>query len=471
LTTPILLCDLDNSLLKTDLLFETLLKLIRTKPWLITKLPAWCLKGKAHLKAMIAHHISLDPALLPYHDEVVRLVKARRQAGAKTVLISASNHELVTKIGEHCQYFDECVGSSNSVNLKGKNKLAWIEQHYQGAFEYIGDSTADLPIWTKASRAILVNPSALLTKKVQDLGVPYQAIHDRPNQLELVLKQIRPHQWVKNALIATPMIAAHRIYEPSLWLATLTAIASFSMIASLVYVMNDMLDVENDRKHPTKKARPFASGHLPIKAGFFLAPILGAISFLLASTIGWSFSGVILLYLAVNVVYSIRLKEEIMLDVVTLASFYTMRIMAGSAATNIAISPWLLSFSTFFFFGLAMVKRYTELLRLVSRNHNALHGRSYTGDDKIPVLVMGITSSLISILILALFFASPDVQVLHRYPGRLWMLAPILLFWTGRIWLLTHRGQVDDDPVVFAMKDKVSLASLLYVILVIALAN
>lgn len=471
MTLPVVICDLDDTLVRTDLLFESVLKLIRTKPWLLAKLPGWLLHGKAYTKTAIAQQINLDPALLPYREDVLRLVKARRQAGSKTILLSASNQNLVTSISDHCQCFDEAKGSSDTVNMKGKNKLTWIESERLGEFEYIGDSSADLPIWQRSAQAVLVNPTRSIKDKVRSFGKPTEIISDQPNTIQLILKQLRTHQWIKNILITVPLVSAHKITELDVLLRTVIGMISFSLIASMVYVLNDMLDVENDRRHPTKKERPFASGRLPIKTGFFLAPVLGVCSFAVASYLGAAFSSVIALYFLTNILYSIRLKEEIMLDVVTLASFYTMRLMAGSAATDIAISQWLLSFSTFFFLGLAMVKRYTELLRIVGKNQKALHGRGYMGEDRMPVLMMGISCSMISILILALFFASPDVQVLYNNPGRLWMTAPILLFWTGRIWLLTHRGQVDDDPVVFAVKDRVSLAVMVYIGLVIAWAT
>ncbi len=471
MAAPVVICDLDDTLIRTDLLYESVLKLIRTKPWLVLKLPGWFLKGKAHAKATLAQHIQLDPALLPYRDDILRLVKARRQSGAKTILLSASNRDLVSAVSRHCQCFDEADGSTENLNLKGKNKLAWIESRYPGSFEYIGDSSADLPIWRKSTHAVLVNPSNSTSSKVKSIGNQCEVIQDQPDLPRLIKKQLRVNQWIKNLLIAVPLIAAHQVKNFDLVFSTILAMISFSLIASMVYVMNDMLDVENDRKHPTKKERPFASGRLPLKTGFFLAPVLGLASFGVASTLGWSFVAVIALYFSANVIYSVRLKEAIMLDVVTLASFYTMRLMAGSAATDIAISQWLLSFSTFFFLGLAMVKRYTELLRMVSRNNSALHGRGYTAEDKAPVLIMGITCSLLSILILALYFASPDIQVLYTNPTRLWMIAPILLFWTGRVWLLTHRGQVDDDPVVFAVKDKVSIAVAVFFLLVISWAT
>ena len=253
--------------------------------------------------------------------------------------------------------------------------------------------------------------------------------------------------------MAVPLVAAHKLGSPDLWRNVLIGCASFSLLASLVYVMNDMLDVENDRRHPTKKNRPFASGFLPIRHGLGLILFLALGSFSLASLLGTEFIAVLGLYFGVNVLYSTRLKEVVMLDVVILASFYTMRLMAGSAATHTPISHWLLSFSTFFFLGLAMVKRYTELRRVVGKSQNALHGRGYGAEDKVPVLVMGISSSMLSILILALYFSSVDVQGLYSNPTRLWALAPLLLYWNGRVWMLANRGQVDDDPVVFAVKD------------------
>lgn len=471
LNSRTVICDLDDTLVRTDLLFESILKLIRTKPWLVLKLPGWFLKGKAHAKACIFEHIKIDPALLPYREDVLRHVKARRQEGATTILVSASNHTLITSIAEHCQCFDAAAGSTDHLNLKGKAKLAWIEEKYPGPFEYIGDAKADLPIWQRSAHAVLVNPSRSIVSNVSRFSCSKEIIQDAPDILRLIIKQIRVNQWIKNLLIAVPIIAAHKLGDVDLTLKCLIGIASFSFIASMVYVMNDMLDVENDRKHPTKKERPFASGRLPLKAGFLLAPMLFMASTALGVYLGWEFLGIILAYFITNIVYSIRLKEAVMLDVVTLASFYTMRLLAGSAATDIPISHWLLNFSTFFFLGLAMVKRYTELLRIVGKNQNSLHGRGYMGEDKIPVLIMGVCSSLLSILIMALFFSSDDVRVLYRTPSILWMITPILLFWTGRVWLLTHRGQMNDDPVVFAVKDRISLACGIYFALVVIYAT
>ena len=452
----VLVCDLDDTLIKTDILFESVLKLVRTKPMKALLLPLWFARSKAYAKHQILKYAPIDPATLPYRDEVLRYLRDRRAQGSKVILASASSHQIVQEIADHCQCFDEAQGSSPTQNLKSKAKLAWINQNFPGPFEYIGDSAADLAIWQKSAHAVMVNPSARTTRKVKSFGIASTTIDDRAPRAKLILKQMRIHQWVKNALIAVPMIAAHSMQSIDTWLQVITGIASFSLIASMVYVLNDMLDVENDRRHPTKKNRPFAAGNLPLKSGFTLAPILGAGSFLLAWTLGPKFVSVIAIYFALNMLYSTRFKETIMLDVVILASFYMLRLMAGSEATGIPISHWLMSFSTFFFLGLAMVKRYTELLRIVGKSQRALHGRGYSGEDKIPVLVMGITCSLMSILILSLYFASPEIRALYSVHLRLWTLAPLMLFWNGRIWLMTNRGQIDDDPVVFAVKDKIS---------------
>jgi 4-hydroxybenzoate polyprenyltransferase/phosphoserine phosphatase len=447
------ICDLDDTLIKTDLLFESVLKLIRTKPLASLSLPLWLMRGKAYTKEQVAHLVNLDPSSLPYRDEILRHVRARRYDGNQVILASASHHSFVKSIADHCQCFDMAHGSSGSINLKSEKKLEWIKANVGKPFEYIGDSRSDLAIWKKASHAILVNPSKHVLGKIKSLGIPHETIYDGKTSFKLILKQLRIHQWIKNALLIIPALAAHKLSSLEIFRSVLIGSLSFSFIASLVYVMNDMLDVENDRRHPTKKNRPFASGFLPIRHGFLMMLLLGLASLLLGSLLGPEFLSVLALYFGVNVLYSTRLKEAVMLDVVILASFYTMRLMAGSAATATPISSWLLSFSTFFFLGLAMVKRYTELRRVVGKSQSVLHGRGYGVEDKIPVLIMGITSSMLSILILALYFSSSDVQGLYNHPTRLWALAPLLLYWNGRVWMLANRGQVDDDPVVFAVKD------------------
>jgi 4-hydroxybenzoate polyprenyltransferase/phosphoserine phosphatase len=465
------ICDLDDTLIKTDLLFESVLKMVRTKPLVSLYLPFWLLRGKAYTKERVAAQVKLDPAHLPYREDILRHVRARRDDGTQVVLASASHQSFVHSIANYCQCFDMAHGSSGSVNLKSENKLKWIKENFEKPFEYIGDSAADIPIWSQASRAVLVNPSKKVLKKIQASGIPHQVFTDNHSTLKPMIKQLRVHQWIKNAILAVPLLAPNKIGQLALWQNVLCGIASFSFLASAVYVMNDMLDVENDRRHPTKKNRPFAAGVLPIRYGLLMMLVLGIASVSLGAILGLEFLTVLALYFGVNLAYSTRFKEVVMLDVVILASFYTMRLMAGSAATSTPISHWLLSFSTFFFLGLAMVKRYTELRRVVGKSQNAMYGRGYGAEDKTPVLVMGISSSMLSILILALYFSSDDVQGLYSNPSRLWALAPLLLYWSGRVWLLANRGDVHDDPVVFAVKDPQSWVVLgLAAVLVISAA-
>jgi 4-hydroxybenzoate polyprenyltransferase/phosphoserine phosphatase len=447
------ICDLDDTLIKTDLLFESVLKLVRTRPLLSLALPFWLLRGRAYVKDRVAGLVELDPALLPYREEILHHVRSRRDDGHQVILASASHHSFVESIAKYCQCFDMAHGSSGSVNLKASHKLAWIKSTTKEEFEYIGDSAADVVIWSNSKHAVLVNPSRNVLGKVKSLGLSHETIYDNQPILKPILKQLRVHQWIKNTLLIVPALAAHKLENIDVWRNVLIGCVSFSCLASFVYVMNDMLDVENDRRHPTKKNRPFASGTLPIRLGLVMMIVLSLLSFSLGSLLGPKFLAVLGLYLGVNMAYSTRFKEVVMLDVVILASFYTMRLMAGSAATDTPISHWLLSFSVFFFLGLAMVKRYTELRRVVGKSQSAMHGRGYSAEDKIPVMVMGISSSMLAILILALYFASTDVQGLYRHPSRLWALAPLMLYWSGRVWMLAHRGQVDDDPVVFAVKD------------------
>lgn len=447
------ICDLDDTLIKTDLLFESVLKLVRTKPLSSLALPFWLMRGKAYAKDRVAKLVELDPASLPYRDEILRHVRSRRDDGKQVILASASHHSFVQSIADYCQCFDMAQGSSGSINLKSETKLDWIKSKVDKPFEYIGDSASDLPIWKNANHAVLVNPSKNVLKKIQSIGISHEIFRDGQDTLKPIIKQLRVHQWIKNAILAVPLLAPNKVWQIDLWMNVLIGFVSFSLLASLVYVMNDMLDVENDRRHPTKKNRPFASGILPIRRGLLLILCLGAGSLVFGSLLGPEFLGVLALYFGVNVAYSTRLKEAVMLDVVILASFYTMRLMAGSAATSTPISHWLLSFSIFFFLGLAMVKRYTELRRVVGKSQNTLYGRGYNAEDKAPVLIMGISSSMLSILILALYFSSTDVQALYTNSSRLWALAPLLVYWTGRVWMLANRGQVHDDPVVFAVKD------------------
>jgi 4-hydroxybenzoate polyprenyltransferase/phosphoserine phosphatase len=450
---PALVVDLDDTLVRADLLLEQMLRLAKTRPMRLPAMLSWLLAGRARLKERLAEEIALDPRHLPYREKVLALIASERAAGRSVILASASHARVVQAVHDHLGIFDAFL-ATESENLKGERKLAAIAAHLGGApFAYAGDSAADLAVGAESERAIAINPSRSVTRQLARLGRPHEIWRDDGGRLRLLMKQIRVHQWVKNILVFVPAVAGHRFDPGAAWTALLTFVA-FSLCASTVYVLNDVLDVEADRAHPTKRRRPFASGSLSLRTGLMLCPLLLAGAMTAASLLPpdvWILLGV---YLVLNLAYSFKLKELLIIDTVVLSAFYTLRILAGGAATNVPVSEWLLAFSVFFFFGLAMVKRYTELL--ATKAAGGPRGRGYRQEDAPPILAMGVASSLLAVLIIVLYLNGADVRRLYPHWERLWTVTPILLYWSARLWTLAHRGSVHEDPVMFTVKDRVS---------------
>lgn len=451
-----LVCDLDECLIKTDALYEQWLILLKTKPLIFFLSVFWLLKGKAYFKNKLAIHTTINAQLLPYRAEIVGIIKSYRdQKKGQVILASASPFPWIESIANHLGFFDHVIGSSEEKNFKGKNKLEAVKNIIgDKKFSYIGDHMVDLALWQDSSGIIAVNPSSELKLKIEELKKPTQFIVDKKNTWKLLIKQIRPHQWVKNALVFLPALAGHQFLQSTTLIDCLIAFAGFSFSASFVYVLNDLLDLSADRNHHTKKLRPFASGNLSIKWGLLLLPALLLSTVFFASLLPAQFFGWITTYLILNLAYSFYLKQSVVIDIIILSLMYTLRVFAGSAAASVPVSEWLLSFSTLFFFSLACVKRYIELIR--SRNKITLDGRGYRQVDHSIIKSLGVGSGLLSILIILLYLQSTDVRALYKNPQTLWYATPILLFWVSRIWLLTNRDEINDDPVVFAVKDKVS---------------
>lgn len=451
-----LVCDLDECLIKSDALYEQWISLIKTKPLFFFVSLLWLLKGKSYFKNQVAKHTAIHAHLLPYRAEVIDVIKSyRAQNKGQVILASASPQPWIQAVANHLGLFDHSIGSSEDKNLKGSKKLQAIKEVIGNkSFSYIGDHMVDLALWQESAEIIAVNPSQPLKIKIQALNKPTKIITDKKNQWRLMFKQIRPHQWVKNALVFLPALAGHKVFETDVLLKCLIAFAGFSLSASFVYVLNDLLDLPADRNHHTKKLRPFASGNLSIKWGVFLLPSLLAGIVFFASLLPLPFAAWISTYLVLNIAYSLYLKQSVVVDIIILSMMYTLRIFAGSAAASVPVSEWLLSFSTLFFFSLACVKRYTEIIR--SKNKITLDGRGYRQVDHPIIQSLGVGSGLLSILIILLYLQSTEVRALYKNPQSLWYATPILLFWISRIWLLTNRDEIHDDPVVFAVKDKVS---------------
>lgn len=449
-----LVVDLDGTLIRTDLLLESALAFLKKSPQKVFQLIVAFFAGRLALKNFLATSIELNVGNLPYDSEVISFIKKqKRDSNVKVVLASASAAKYVEAIANHVSYFDEWHGSQD-VNLVSGQKLALIIEKYGSNVRYIGNSTADIPIWKGLGQAYIANPSPGLTKLVKKAGIPYVMI-TKPSgtKFKTFVKTLRVHQWSKNALVLLPFLAAHKFLSVEAWVCAFVAFLAFSFTASAVYVMNDMLDVNSDRAHPSKRSRPFASGALALWWGLVLVPLLLTMAAILSLFLPLLFGLTIALYFTANVFYSFHLKKVHTLDLVLLAGMYTARLVAGGEATDSRITPWLAAFSIFFFFGLAAVKRFTEISEMLQRK---VSGRGYYLDDKLIVLALGVSTSMLSVLVFALYVNSPQVADLYSHPVWLWTILPLLLYWTSRIWIAAGRGEVHSDPVLHALKDKQS---------------
>lgn len=450
--------DLDGTLIKTDLLWESLLALLKQSPLSIFQLPFWLLKGKAAFKHEIARRVMLDASTLPYDQALVEFLVNERRSGRELVLATASHESFARAVAAHLELFDERVfGSDASTNLKGARKVALLVERYGvRRFAYAGNSTADLPVWAEANEAIVVNASAGLVRRAQALTPVSRVFSEPVNWPKQVAKALRVHQWAKNVLVFIPVVASHQITNRTLLLQATIAFLSFSLSASAVYIVNDCLDLASDRRHPRKKDRPFAAGNLSIPFGLLLAAgcLVGGIG--LAFALPSSFLLVLAGYVVLTTGYSFYLKQFVLLDVIVLAQLYTVRVYGGGAATGVAPSHWLLTFSLFLFLSLALVKRFTELRLTGETEGKELQGRGYWVTDLEHVSSIGTASGLIAVLVLALYISSKEVLLLYTHAEVLWLVCPVMLYWISRIWMLAYRNCMDDDPVVFAVKDSKS---------------
>lgn len=446
--------DLDGTVAKTDLLWESFFALARQRPHLLPFVPFWMARGKAHLKAELAAHIEFDPALLPYRDEVIAALASEQAKGRRVVLATGANRKLAEAVADHLRVFDAVMASDGRVNLTAERKLERIRAANDvDGFDYIGNCREDLCLLDAAAEATVVAPDRAAGRWQSRTGAHLVPGNGPIERLRGLAKAMRPHQWTKNVLIFVPAALEHRYLEPSYMLAAFAAFMAFSLAASSVYIVNDLLDLASDRRHKTKRRRPFASGAVPIPAGLLLAAGLVGTAVLIASLLDWRFQVVLAGYLLLTTLYSVALKRMLLLDVLALAGLYTVRILAGSAATGIELSFWLMAFSLFFFLSLALVKRFTELLDFGEGAERSTTGRGYRNIDLEMIGQAGMASGFASVLVLALYIDSPTVQSINSVPWALWPLCPLVLYIIVRIWILARRNQMHDDPVVFILHD------------------
>ena len=456
-----LIVDLDGTLCRTDTLHEALLGLLARRPDLVLQLPFWLRGGKAAFKAKVADHHLLDPALLPYDGAVLALIAEARAQGRKTALVSASDNRQVQAVAAHLGSFDHAIGTGTDavgqqVNLAGQGKADYLVAQYgQGGFDYIGDSRADIPVWKAAGRAHGVRLSAATRKAAEAEGLTLPATEpDHPARWRALIRACRPHQWAKNILILLPVVAGQQFAALP---AALLALLCFSLAASAIYIINDLVDLPADRMHPRKRNRPFASGQASAKDGLMLSAGLLAVAVGLALFLPLAFLAVLLVYLASTSAYSFLLKRKLMVDVIALAALYTLRVVAGAMATGIVLSPWLLVFSMFLFFALATIKRQAELEDMASRGVTSSSGRNMLTADLPLLQAMSVSAAQSAVLVFALYSQDPQVQTHFSQPNLLLLICPVLFLWLGRMQLLTRRGYMTDDPIVFTFKDRVGL--------------
>ncbi|MFP6556771.1 UbiA family prenyltransferase [Paraburkholderia sp. B3] len=450
--------DLDGTLAQTDFLLESFLVLLKQRPLSIFLCLFWLLRGKAYLKDQIALRVTLDVGVLPYNRQLVDYLREARSAGRPVYLCTASNQRFASQVAAHFGLFSGVLASNACMNLRGKNKAAaLVEQFGEHGFDYCGDARADVPVWRRARQAIVVG-NRQIAKAARKVNTEIVFFEDRRRLIPLVLKEMRVHQWVKNVLIFVPLLTAHRFGDLHAVLAACLAFASFSLSASSVYLLNDMLDLDADRRHTRKRSRPFASGNLPLSLGIVLTIALLGAGLALASLLPWKFGAVLVAYMAATVAYSFVLKRLTLIDVFTLACLYTVRVIAGGACNDIPLSYWLILFSVPLFLSLAMLKRYIELDAMNQQGKTEAAGRGYVAQDMSILRSFGTSAAYLAVLVFALYLNSPELQLLYRHPKMLWAVFALTLYWVSRIWMLAFRGQMHDDPIVATFKDRTSCA-------------
>ncbi len=457
--SPILCVDLDGTLIRGNVLWECVLVLLKSSPITLFLLPFWLLSGRAGLKRQLAARIDLDPARLPYRQQVLDFLWQEKTAGRRIALTTAADRKLAEAISSYLGLFDEVHASDGHLNLKGVNKAAFLAEHFaETGFEYMGDSAADVEVWRNARAGYVVGTETRAAQAAIVTTVK-GTILDTPPSLRTSLRTwinaLRGHHWAKNLLLFLPLALSHNLSVGPV-INTLVGFALYGLCASGLYILNDLLDLHSDREHPWKKARPFAAGDISIPGGLLASLALLSSALGLGFLLDLQFGLVLLGYSALTMLYSLYLKKIALLDVFVLSSFYSFRIFAGAMISGTPLSQWFLAFAMFFFLSLAMAKRYSELIHASDLVKTGNSGRGYHTGDRELLLALGVGSSFSAVVIFSLYVHSPEVRLLYSSPESLFLLCPIVLYWLSRTWLLAHRGELKEDPVTLAIRDPVS---------------
>ena len=452
-TVP-LCVDLDGTLVRSDMLIESCLMLIRQRPGTIFKLPGWLLGGKANLKHQIASRVDFSNATIPYNQDVVDFVREAR-ADRQTVLVTGSDQRIADIVAEETELFDCVRGSDANVNLTSKNKRDWLVNEFgENGFDYIGNDEDDLSVWPSSRNALVVSPANGIAKSD---SISFSHVFDtHKTQFRDFLSLLRVHQWSKNGLILVPFVLDQRFGDWPATIAILLAFLAMSLLASITYIFNDMLDLQADRLNETKAKRALASGRIGLFLGAKTMVVLAIALGICMAFLPMQYNLVLLSYLLLTLLYSFNFKQVVILDVCVIAALHTLRVIAGTVAISATWSFWLLAFSMFIFFSLALAKRVAELMNLQKSGQDNTIGRDYRVGDLPVLLASGISTGFLSVLIVALYINSEKVSVMYSIPEFLWLVCPVLLYWIGRLWMITGRGEMHEDPIIFAIKDRIS---------------
>jgi 4-hydroxybenzoate polyprenyltransferase/phosphoserine phosphatase len=463
--------DLDGTLVKSDTLVDSLLALLRTDPAMVLKLPGCLFRGKAAFKAWVTESVTLDAAHLPYNGKLLQYLHQEHDRGRAIYLATGADVSLARRVADHLGIFTDVLGSDGATNLTGSKKLDSLRTRLDSAaFDYVGNDTPDLPLLAQATEAMVANPSLRLRMRLKARGIrPAHLFLERVPAFKSVWKAVRPHQWAKNLLIFIPLLCSHALTRGKL-LTALAAFCCFSLTASSAYIVNDLLDMEADRRHPRKRLRPFAAGDLSAFTGIVIAALFLAVGLVGAHLLPGRFFAWLLIYLATTLAYSLYLKRIALVDVLALSDLYILRLLAGGTVTQTPISHWLAGFSMFLFLSLAIAKRFAELENLRASNAVPRNGRGYLVNDLDQLRSFGTASAYAAVVVFAIYISGPDVVKLYHQPRLLWLTVPLMILWLNRVWLLASRGEMDEDPVAFALTDSMSQVIGIVVVAVALLA-
>lgn len=464
--------DLDGTLTATNTLVESIIKFIKQSSLNALRLLWWLLtKNRAVIKKYVASHVNISAENLPYNKPLLAYLREEKEKGRKIILATAAHQSIAEEVSRHLGLFDKVLATTEGNNLKRKVKLLAIEKAVGKEFVYAGNSQSDIPIWKAAKAAILVGVTPHVAETIRREIPIEKEFHKEISNYGTWFHALRVHQWAKNLLLFVPFLTSFSFMEIGKLSTMIMAFMSFSFAASANYIINDISDMENDRMHPRKRRRPFASAKLPILYGLAVAGGFTVLAFIMAFAVSNGFVLVLFFYLMISNAYNWVLKELVLIDVIVLSLLYTLRILAGSMAVEVATSPWLFAFSVFVFLSLALVKRNGELVSLEKEGMSATVGRDYHITDLRVLWPLGVGTAISAVVIFGLFISAPETQTRYSTPQILWVVDIGLIYWLGRLWIKTSRGEMHDDPIVYAIKDRTSRLTVFCMLVVVLIAH